>query len=740
MLLLSTAAVALWYSGQLAGELSKTKAANQAAKERLWDAYLSEVTARHSSQHVGQRFAALDTVDRAAALLESIGRTPDRELQLRNAVLSSVALADLRPAKPIGPLPDGYHACDMSAEADVYAVSTRAREINVFRLSDGAPLKVIPCGTTSYFEPVISPDGRFVAADGFETTQIFRIDEAEPRALWNVAGTEHFTFLPNADWVAYSSAEGMSLVNALDGVVLRTLGRGRAKSKFAFHPASRQVAVCGPETVQVIDVDSGAITGELPQGDRVYKRLAWHPRGRYLAIWAGDEIELWNVPSASRMFTLPHRGVPNRLLFTSDGSLLASQSLWDSRLLVWDVGTGERLLDVSEFDPIACDTSNGAIVFLSKTTDRVTLSELMPGACRSLARSLDPPLAWWYSASASPDGRIVAFSSDKGLELWDLFSAERLVAWPIGTCTAAFDRAGRLALACPKGLFRLDRHTEVISAIDPASARAPSVKTTVVRFGPPQPLIEGLVTESLASNESGETFLFQTANGWSVFPTNASSGTLVHLQAKGDPRKGAVSDDNRFAATANWEQAGLSIWDAHSGTHLADLAVGKHAVIKFSPDNRWLAATPDGVTIWDTTHWQRVHQLGAYGTTPTGLGIAFSPDSHVLAVGQTNGVLRLTDPRTGDDWALLSPRDLRVATTIAFSAQQRYLVAASSDETSTAKIWDLVALRRELAERGLDLPGDILRPSALPSGFDGKPEVQVDGASELGFPPVITSR
>ncbi len=732
ILLLSTAAVALWYSGQLAGELSKTQAANLAARERLWDAYLAEVTARHGSQQVGQRFAALDTVDRAAALLETIGGTPDRKLQLRNAVLSSVALTDLRPAVPIGRLPAGYYACGMSAAANSYAISTATGTIDLFRLSDGALEKVIPCGAMSYFEPIVAPNGRFVAAVSSGTTQVWRIDEPEPRLLWTAIGAEQFTFQPDGKWAAYSTATGMLLVNVLDGTELRMLGRGPAKSRFAFHPANGQVAVCGSETVQVIDVESGKIIAELPQGTRVYKRLAWHPSGQFLAIWAGDDIEVWNVKSASRMLALPHRGVPNQLVFTADGSLLASQSLWDSRLLVWDVGAGQRLLDMSEFDPIACDVSGAAIAFLSKADERIRLTKLAPGACRSLAQSLYPPLAWWYGASASPEGRMVAFSSEKGVELWDLVTTERLLAWPVGRCWAQFDRAGRLTLACEKGLFRLPCHREIVPAVNPPTARASMPQTTVVRLGPPRLVSEQLVPESLAANETGETLMFQTADGWEVIPSNATDGTAVHLQTRGDPRKGAVSNDNRYAATATWDQGGASIWDAHSGAHLVDLAMGKHAVAKFSPDSRWLAATPDGVTIWETARWQRVHQLGAYGTTPTGLGIAFSPDSRVLAVGQTNGRLRFADPRTGGDWAQLSPHDLRVATTIAFTPQQRYLVAASSDETSAAKVWNLVALRRALAARGLDLPADVLNIKPLPRGFEEHLEVHVEDAAQLG--------
>ena len=89
------------------------------------------------------------------------------------------------------------------------------------------------------------------------------------------------------------------------------------------------------------------------------------------------------------------------------------------------------------------------------------------------------------------------------------------------------------------------------------------------------------------------------------------------------------------------------------------------------------------------------------GYNATGLGIAYSPDSRVLAVGQVNGVLSLFDTQTGVELARLSHRDQSVASFIVFSPDQRWLLTSSIDERSTAQLWDLRALRRELKGRGL---------------------------------------
>ena len=156
-LLLSTAAVALWYSGRLSSELSKTRSQSKWLKSDYGMHTLPKSTpakVASKSGSVSRRWKQLTAPRR---LLETMGHSRDRELQLRNAVLSAVALPDLRPDQTVAKLPAGYYACDLSAAADCYAVSASDGQIAVFGLSDRRTM-VVPCAITSYFEPVLSPD------------------------------------------------------------------------------------------------------------------------------------------------------------------------------------------------------------------------------------------------------------------------------------------------------------------------------------------------------------------------------------------------------------------------------------------------------------------------------------------------------------------------------------------------------------------------------------------------------
>ena len=349
---------------------------------------------------------------------------------------------------------------------------------------------------------------------------------------------------------------------------------------------------------------------------------------------------------------------------------------------------------------------------------------------------LHPPSGYWAKVSVSPEGRILAFSGTQGIELWDSKTRKRLLDWPLGPCLADFDDTGRLVLGCRSGVYRLSRRVETITypAADPAVGARSTHGRTVVHFGSAEHLTGSSEPWGLAVNGSGETLVVEDASGWFVVHPDKEPATL-RLEPKPDPRKSAVSNDNRYAAIAGWERGGATVWDARSGAKLADLEGGRHGVLQFSPDSQFLAATPEGVTLWRTSDWRRTSQLHAQGTTPAGLGIAFSPDSRILAIGQVNGVVALVDPRTGAEWARLSRRDLDIASVMSFTPDQRWLITSSVDHRSPAHVWDLVALRRELRNRGLDWPAEVLRAAMSEESFEEQIEIVLDEVGLFDDPP-----
>ena len=729
-LLVAVASVSTWYSGRLSRQLTVTQQAEEAAQVRLWDAYLAEIAARNSSRQVGQRFAALEAVDKAAALLDAVGRTDQRVLQLRSAALNSLALPDFGRVRILGDYPESAKQRFQAIAADRYLASTPSGGLAVFQLSDGSEVQRIE-GQGPLAAPNVSPDGQYVAASVDGETRVWRVDGPQPAIAWQSATLHELAFAPNARYAATSDQEsGMRLIDVATGATICKLGSGTATSSFAFHDLSRRVAVCASGALQVISCDTGQILTKLPQAAENTLRVAWHPNGQYIAAWENGPglIALWDVRTQEKVLEYVHTGFPWTLHFTADGSRLLSYSLWDQHLILWDVGTGQRQLELRGVADFASAlTPQGKTVFVRSMGSALELWELAVGAeCLPLASALHPSLGICHRASVSPDNRILAVSRERGLELWDLATCQRILVWPGGRCMAEFDVAGDLVLACKAGIFHWPR-TDADAARGKSSAN--SDLSRVVRFGPPHKRHGPVDPTSLSAGRIGQAMAFIEADGWAAAHGDAWQNK-THLEPEHDARRAAVSNDGRHVVLGNWEDGGASVFELPGGQRLLDLKMGKHVDPQISADDRWLATSPDGVRLWRVADWTLTHELHAKGTYPAGLGIAFSPDSRVLAVGQTDGIVRLVDPESGADWARLSRYDLGSAARIVYSPDQTRLVTLQFEDELTGWVWNLAAMRPELAKRGLDWPADVLRCEAR--SIETKPiEVVMDDGGLL---------
>ena len=106
----------------------------------------------------------------------------------------------------------------------------------------------------------------------------------------------------------------------------------------------------------------------------------------------------------------------------------------------------------------------------------------------------------------------------------------------------------------------------------------------------------------------------------------------------------------------------------------------------------------------------------------------FSPDSRLVVVVEPNQVLRLVELETGRTLARLESPDLCSVAAVAFSPDGSRLVVTTKDRpTPAVHVWDLRAIRKDLAGMGLDWDApaysedDLANPSASPL-----PPLQVD--------------
>jgi serine/threonine protein kinase/WD40 repeat protein len=730
LLLIAVAGISSLASIRLGDQLQKTARAEDAersakldAQARLWDSYVAEITARTASRQIGQRTQSLATVDQASALLPEIGSTPQRVRRLRNATIAALALPDISPVYSASNWWLAARQSSYCSSADRCSAVTSQGELAIYRISDGQKLfSVLESGVNGF--SVISPDGRFVALIQ-KGAKVWRIDGSEPTIVWQEPNSTYFTFSPDGRHAAASGADGiMRLIDIELGTEVRRLGQGAARSEFAFHVPSQRIAVRVETTFQIISSETGEVLQELPLADstspsnRTFS-VAWHPSGEHLLVGsATGGAMMWHVASATRAMVYPHRSQDIRVKFIGGGDVLCTYSTVDGSMVLWHTGTGRELLADTTFNNFAPDQSpSGGKIFRLSLTHLEVFELATARECTSLSQGLNPSLQDVYALDISPDGRLLAISRGKGLELWDLASGRHWLETNIKSSLIKFTDNGDLIVSGSHSITRWPRKTQS-KETQPATSASETYELAV-SYGPPHQLSGKSDDYSFAIDPSGQTFAVEPPwNGCRVIHADKiredKPEGVVRLLTPETPRRMALSSDGRWVAVANSVVSDATVFNAITGQVAAKLTIGPNCLPLFSPDNRWLALSSYGARVWRVTDWQQTAILDAPGQTPSAQEIAFSSDSRVLAVRLPSGVIRLIDPATGDDFAVLTDPDGSSGGFLAFTPDQTKLVTMASGEQSVPRIWDLTAIRHELASRGLDWPPDILpkRPNA----------------------------
>ena len=480
----------------------------------------------------------------------------------------------------------------------------------------------------------------------------------------------------------------------------------------AFAPDGRQLAsVAVDGQSKWWDSASGKELGTLFLGVAAYA-LAWCKDGRTLAVGADDgSIHFLDLPDRMvRRSFKPHDARVTRMLLTPDDKFLVSSC-------TWGLGRGKTLIhDLTSWPPVLVTDLQGAYG-LALAPDGRTLAVAkfnhVIGWDLLTARQLfrfDSHHGMVKGLAFSPDGKqlVSGCFEDRTLIWWDLANGRELTRRAVeSVCATSFHLPGGSGWVVGGAGENVDLWNPDATEDTVLLSREPLCGTVLIA-----PDGKTLITGGV---KFPSALPARWAGQWGLLGSSGGLGPLLALSEVVHERAGALRWDLGTgkplqplprlglpkALSANGSnllfmptQDGVTcdtiqVCDITSGKWLRTLRLPQRdkGTIAISPNGKWVAASnPSPTRVWDLQTAEPGPSYTLTGNASNPGSTAFSPDSETLAVGQSDGSVKLWRMSTGrlTDEFHHGPYSI---SSVAFSTDGTLL--ATADEAGTIRLWEL---------------------------------------------------
>jgi WD40 repeat protein/tetratricopeptide (TPR) repeat protein len=692
-------------------QLNQIRRGQTEVRENLYTALVAQARAGRFSRRMGQRFESIDALKRAAQIARDLRWPAQRLDPLRDEAIACLALPDLKPIGPVIKRPPGIIASAFDASMNRHALRLRDGTIVVRTVRDDKEIARFRAeGDRDIFVFRFSPDGRYLATTSYpgKALLVWDIDRGAVVLNTPADGGMAVRFSPDSRRIAF--------VHENREVLVYDLATGQpsqrwpvvASQDLAFRADGKEIAIVhlekGRSACRIVEVESGRLVRSYRLAAIASDGMDWSPDGTTLAVQVENhKVYVWDAATGLRKATLEaptNGGIVAG--FHPNGTLLATNS-WESRLWLWDPVLGRPWLSVpAAWAPGDCRFSRDGRIVLS-LGDELTTYEVDPALeYRTLAHVSGAPIGYGR-ASISEDSRVLAVGTSQGVVLWDLARGTEVGLLPIQWARhVLFSESGELLTSGATGMWRWPIHRDQ--------------KRCEFQIGPPRRLTSFPPGDSgIATDRSGRIVALADHRLARVLTPEGES----QLGPLDDCRSVAVSPDGQWVATGSHGHGGAQVWRVRDAARVVELAIEGGVGVHFSPDGKCLMTSTPPCRLWEVGTWRERRKIGGYG-------LCFSSDGALVVVQDANRIIRLVETETGRTLAGLESPDLCIALCATFSPDGTRLVV-TTDDGPAVHVWDMGAIRRQLARLRLDWDGPPLNRSE--DSTDQAPE---DPALSLG--------
>ena len=484
------------------------------------------------------------------------------------------------------------------------------------------------------------------------------------------------------------------------GERIATFG-GRVRS-MSFSPDGKTLAAGADDgKIYLWDVETRTVRTVLTghagssSSDAWVFSVSFSPDGKTLASGGNDgTVRLWNLVTGGQIAVLTgHIRYVNRVSFGRDGKTLASFSLHDKTVVMWDLVTrlpkftisGYQALNRSLDQYVSFSPDGKTLASIGSDDGAIHLWDVTSGRQRAALNGCGVG-EYIASANFSPDGKTLASGgSDHMLRLWDVDSGREItfLKHDSGVRYVSFSPDGKTLASEAGG----EVHLWNVDSWGRKSVLSHYGGVNSVSFSP-----DGRTFATTGRDDTGEQVYLWDVN------TGKQIGVLVG-HAKPITSVSFSPSDGVILASSGYD--GAFLWDVAARKKIATLTLEAVKSVNFSPDrdSKILAGGGFGtVRLWNVEAPESPEEIAVLNSDSDSYDLSFSPNGKKLAgvirVGHYQGTIRLWDIDTGTEIATF-PGYGDGASSVSFSPDSGTLASMGYDN-ATVHLWDIATGKEKI--------------------------------------------